>query len=373
MNVLVTGTRAPASMDIIRSLIKQGYQVYSADSLNFPLGRFVSGLKQHFTIPKPNRNLSQFISALKTILINYKIDLVIPTCEEIFFVSQSHDELSKYSRLLCEPFDRLNPLHNKYTFNQLALDYGLNAPKSWLLTTQEDKKKIPENETIVLKPVYSRFGSHVILKPSSKTIKELPLTRPYLAQAFLPGKEYCSYAIADQGKILIHSCYHPKYTAGPAAGMYFEPASIPSITQFIAIFCERYNFSGQIAFDFILEENETFVLECNPRATSGFHLIANQISWPSILQRQTQDSILSPQPFMLGLGMWLHGFSHFRKNRKQFIADYRKAHDVLKEDAYPWLKLKSLITLADITLCMIKEKKSFHQASTDDIEFNGEE
>lgn len=372
MNVLVTGSRAPASMDIMRSLIKQGYQVYSVDSMTFPLGRFVKGLKKHFTIPKPNRNLQGFLDAIKAIVIDYKIDLLIPTCEEIFFISQGYTELSKHTRLLCEPFERLNPLHNKYIFNQLAQEYELDAPESWLLTTQADKKKIPKDTAIVLKPVYSRFGSHVLIKPTQEKIDELPLHASYIAQRFVAGKEYCAYAIAHQGEVLIHSCYHPKYTAGPAAGIYFEPAEIESITNFIKVFCQRYQFSGQIAFDFILEKDKAFVLESNPRITSGFHLISDHINWSEILQGKPQTLQPSTKPFMIGLGMKVHGLPHLWANSKEFIKDYRKAQDVMRDNAYPWIGVKSLITIANILARMMIEKKNFHRASTDDIEFNGE-
>lgn len=373
MNVLVTGSRAPASMDIMRSLISQGNTVYSADSMRFPLGRFVKGMRKHFTLPKPNRNPANFLQALKAILIAYQIDLLIPTCEEIFFISQGYEDLSKYTTLLCEPFERLNLLHNKYEFNQLVHEYGLDAPESWLLTTEEDKKKIPSGQPIVLKPVFSRFGSHVIMKPSQKSINELPLNIPYLAQRFLMGKEYCAYAIAHEGEVLIQSCYHPKYLAGPAAGIYFEPVAIEAITRFIKHFCMKYQFNGQIAFDFILEEDKAFVLECNPRTTSGFHLIAKDLSWPEILAGQQQQYQLPTRPFMLGLGMILHGLKYLRKNPKQFIVDYQNAHDVLKDRAYPWLSLKSMMTLSNILVRMVKEKKNFHNASTDDIEFNGKQ
>ncbi len=372
MKVLVTGGRAPASMDIMRSLIHQGYTVYSADSMNFPLGRFVKGLKQHYTLPKPNSELKQFINALKTIILEDQIDLLIPTCEEILYVSQGYEELSKHTRLLCEPFVRLNTLHNKFIFNQMALDCGLDAPRSWLLTTDEDKAKIPVNQDIILKPIYSRFGSHLIIKPSPQALKELKLNVPYVAQLFLTGKEYCSYAIAEKGKVLVQTAYHPKYTSGPAAGIYFEPANIEAINHFVNVFCQKYQFSGQIAFDFIVREGKAFVLECNPRITSGFHLVSDQINWSTLLEGQIQHWSIPQQPYMLGLAMKLQGFNYFLKNPKAFIKDYKLAHDVLKNKAYPWLGLKSFMTIANIFFRMIKEKKNFHSASTDDIEYNGE-
>jgi len=371
VNVLITGTRAPSSMDIIRSLVQQGHAVYSADSMQFPLGRFVKGVKKHITLPKPNRDLPVFLQALKVILIDHHIDVLIPTCEEIFFVSQGYDELSQYTRLFCEPFSRLLPLHNKYAFNQRVMQYQLDAPASWLLTTQADKALVPPNIPLVLKPIYSRFGAHVIIKPAPDLLQSLPLSVPYVAQEFITGKEYCAYAISDHGKLLIHSCYHPKYMAGPSAGIYFEPANMPSITDFLTLFCMQYQFTGQIAFDFIFDGEKSLVLECNPRATSGFHLIADHIDWSTLFDGQVQVEKFQTEPYMLGLGMKIHGLHYLIQNPKQFVSDYQRAHDVLKDSAYPWLGLKSLMTTANIVLRMIKKRKSFHEASTDDIEFNG--
>ncbi|MBI2785198.1 MAG: ATP-grasp domain-containing protein [Legionella longbeachae] len=371
MNVLVTGTRAPASMDIIRSLIHQGHRVFGADSLHFPLGRFVKGLANHFTLPKPNNNLDLFIKELENILKAHSIDLLIPTCEEIFFLSQGYERLAKHCRVFFEPFSRLKDLHNKFKFNQLVDEYGLNAPKSWLLNTEQDKAQIPPNLDIILKPVYSRFGSHLIIKPSQEKIDALTLEVPYIAQEFITGKEYSSYAIADKGKVLIHSSYHSKYTSGPAAGIYFEPVEIQEISDFIEIFCNQYQFSGQIAFDFIFNKSKAYALECNPRVTSGFHLISEQINWPSLLQGQVQTYSLSSKPYMLGLAMKLYGFGYFCRDPNLFMKDYFRAHDVLKNRAYPWFGVKSLLTLANISARMIKERKNFHCASTDDIEYNG--
>lgn len=130
MKILVTGGRAPATMDIMRSLINQGYEVYGAESMLFPLARFVKGVKKHFVIPKPNQDLAAFLKAIKEIVIQNKIDLLIPTCEEIFHISQGYDELSKHTKVFCEPFERLNQLHNKYAFNQLVSEYDLTAPKA---------------------------------------------------------------------------------------------------------------------------------------------------------------------------------------------------------------------------------------------------
>lgn len=376
MNILVTGGRAPATMDIMRSLINQGFEVYGAESMLYPLARFVKGVKKHFVIPKPNHDLAAFLKAIKEIVIQYKIDLLIPTCEEIFHLSQGYEELSPHTKLLCEPFERLNQLHNKYTFNQLVSEYGLSAPQSWLMNTDKDKQALPKDAALVLKPVFSRFGTRTLIKPSQKIIAELAINEPYIAQHFIQGKEYSAYAIAHKGDVLIQSCYHSKYQAGRSTGIYFEPAEIKPITEFIKTFCKRFQFSGQIAFDFILENDKAYALECNPRVTSGFHLLTDKIDWHTILSGQRQYDIPNMQymqPYMLGQGMMLHCLKYIQKNPCQFIKDYQRAHDVLKHKAYPWLRLKSTLMMLNVLCRAARVKKGFYPASTYDIDFNGVE
>ncbi|KTD73328.1 ATP-grasp domain-containing protein [Legionella tucsonensis] len=375
MNILVTGGRAPATMDIMRSLINQGYEVYSAESMLYPLARFVKGVSKHFVIPKPNQDLTAFLKAIKEIVIQYKIDLLIPTCEEIFYISQGYEELSKHTKLLCEPFERLSQLHNKYTFNQLVNEYNLTAPQSWLMNTDKDKQILP-NEALVLKPVFSRFGSRTLIKPSKKIISELAINEPYIAQHYIQGKEYSAYAIVHKGEVLIQSCYYSKYQAGRSTGIYFEPVEIKPITEFIKTFCKCFQFSGQIAFDFILVNDKAYVLECNPRVTSGFHLLTDKIDWYTILSGQRQYDIPNMkymQPYMLGQGMMLHCLKYIPKKPRQFIKDYQRAHDVLRHKAYPWLRLKSILMMLNVLCRAIRVKKGFYPASTYDIDFNGVE
>lgn len=371
MNILVTGARAPATMDMMRTLINHGYSVYSAESMHYPIGRFVKGLSKHFVVPKPNNDLHAYLNAVKKIIINYKIDLLIPTCEEIFHISQGHEDFSKYTRVFCEPFSTLHQLHDKYAFNQLVLSYGLNAPESWLINSAKDKEHLPQNEALVLKPIFSRFGSKTIIKPTQKTIEKLPVNVPYIAQRFITGKEYSTYTIAHEGTILVQSCYHSKYVAGRSTGIYFIPAEIKLIDDFIKHFCERHHFSGQIAFDFIISDNKVYVLECNPRITSGFHLIADCIDWPALLNNGIQKNTRSDQSLMLGQGMVIHSLKYLSKAPKIFIKDYQRAHDVLKNEAYPWLGLKSTLTMMNVIFRAIKVRKNFYPASTYDIDFDG--
>jgi len=372
MNIIVTGSRAPAALDLMRALHAEGHQVYSADSMRFALSRFSNAATKHIVLPSPNREMTAYITALKDAIIEHQIDILIPTCEEIFFIARFHKELSLYCELFLEPLEKLIPLHNKYQFIKLVKNCGIGRPKTICLQSNEDKKYLP-NYDFVLKPVYSRFASHTLIKPTKKQIKRLQITVAYVAQEFIEGKEFCAYCIAKNGKLISYAIYHPQYTAGAAAGIYFKPETLEEIKVFTENLIKKIQFTGQISFDFIEKNQTVYILECNPRATSGLHLIAHHINWGEALQGKVQPLNYTQKPKMLRLAMLSYGLkAFFSKKSKQFVCDYQKADDVLMHRGDGWMHLKSTLAILEIIFRCLRYKKTFKNAATDDIEWNGE-
>lgn len=372
MKIMVTGSRAPAALELMRALYHQGHTVFSADSMKAPFSRYSKAVSKHILLPSPNRDLNHYFKTLKQAIIDNDIEILIPTCEEIFFISRFHKELSQYCQLFLEPLAKLTPLHDKFQFMKLVEDCDIGIPKTLLLNSNKDKELL--DQTIqVLKPVYSRFASFTLLKPTAKQIEQLDIKMPYVGQEFIEGKEYCAYAIAKNGKLICHAVYHPKYTAGSAAGIYFEAANPKGLKNFIEKLVKKINFTGQISFDFIENNSDLFVLECNPRATSGIHLMAQKINWQQALQGIPQSFQYPKNPKMLKFAMVSYGLKAlFSKNAKAFIEDYRKADDVLNQSDDKWMHLKSLPSMTEIFYRCLKFKKTFKDAATDDIEWNGE-
>lgn len=372
MRILVTGTRAPVALDLIRALSKQGHDVFSSDSMTFPLGRFSKFLTAYIKLPAPNRSLEKFKQKLIDIIQDHKIELLLPTCEEIFFISRYHQELSQYCQVFFDPLSKLACLHNKFSIMEQAQDCHINLPKTLLLKTNRDKEKL-DSRPIVLKPVFSRFASNVVIKPSTEKLKSINITTPYVAQTFIEGQEICVYALANKGELLNFCAYHPNYTAGRGAGIYFEPATSKHLERFLASFIKKMQFTGQISFDMIENEQGLFLLECNPRATSGLHLMADHIDWQKVFHGQKQKINLSSQPKMLKFAMVSYGLKvFFSKQRKQFIKDYKRAQDVINSEHDGWMHIKSLLSIANIIYRAIRYQKNFKDAATDDIEWNGE-
>src|SRR5690606_21765330 len=123
------------------------------------------------------------------------------------------------------------------------------------------------------------------------------------------------------------------YRAGQGSSIYFQPVMHAEIERQVASLVKGILYSGQIAFDFIEDAyGKIFVLECNPRATSGVHLLPPEFDWSGFLNgTPSQPPTRSlPRPKMIALAMLLFGLrTPNEKSFTKFRAAYRAADDVL--------------------------------------------
>ncbi len=275
--VLLTGGRAPATLELARQLAEAGHFVVAADSVRHSLCSYSRACPAFIRYPPPRQQYAAFVEALLSMIRQYDIDVLIPTCEETFYVARAWPTLSRLCQVFCEPISRLEVLHNKYRFNQLVRASGLPAPETLLLTSASDLQALPE-EGYVLKPAYSRFASSVLLPPLNtvKMAGQLSESRPWVAQTYLQGKTLCSYSVAHQGRLAAHSSYYSEVTSGQGAAIAFQHVPHEDCRRWVEHFVEHIGYSGQIAFDFIETTSGLQVLECNPRSTSGLHLFRSR-------------------------------------------------------------------------------------------------
>ncbi|VTR20119.1 Uncharacterised protein [Serratia fonticola] len=88
MNILITGARAPVAIEWARIALRSGHRVWLADSLKWPLGRFLQGIEGYLRLPSPRQDLAGYQRQLQGYLDQHAIELLIPTCEEIFYLSK---------------------------------------------------------------------------------------------------------------------------------------------------------------------------------------------------------------------------------------------------------------------------------------------
>lgn len=376
MHILILGARAPVSLEWARSFAEMGWTVSMADSLHFPLSRFSNACHHYYPLPEPKGNTAKWIDTLVGIVRTHGVDVVLPTCEEVFYLSYGLPQLSPHCTVVTSDFDLLHQLHHKYQFANMTKGWNVAAPETRLVESIEELSLYKSAEKLmVLKPAYSRFASQTLIKPTPRQWEQVHPTRahPWVIQDFIKGKEHCSLSLLVKGHVTAHACYHPQYRVGMGAGMYLKQTMPQEVLAFVQRFGVETGYTGQVGFDFIESEDGMFyVLECNPRGTSGVHLFGESPDrlCEALLMRPTEPFFPRSGPKMVGLAMIvsapLLGWD------RTFWKDFYKAKDVIgvEGDSMPlWIQP---LCLAEICLRALKKRTSLLEAATEDIEWNGQ-
>jgi predicted ATP-grasp superfamily ATP-dependent carboligase len=392
--IIVTGGRSPAALELSRLLHAGGHTVLAAESWRRHLCRASNSVSASFELPPPRTNPAGYAEALRSVIVACKADLVIPTCEEIYTIARYREMLSEYCDIFSEPLPVLAQLHHKGIFIQLAEAFGLNVPRTRMAESREELVALAEDrglfpDGVVMKPVYSRFASKVLVFPQRalnltkavKSIDSISATYPWVVQSYLPGRQLCTYSIAHHGVLTAHTAYWTKYTAGKGASVHFEHVLEKESLHFVEALVQGLSFTGQIAFDFKEDrEGRLLPLECNPRSTSGIHLLADTpgidlafIS-PSARSGREIEFPAARKPSMLGSAMLLGGWKDRRTVRawNEWLSDWVRGRDVLFRWNDPMPALEQLTMLGQLSMERMRTGLSFMELTTADIEWNGE-
>ncbi|HBI02572.1 MAG TPA: hypothetical protein DDY49_00900, partial [Paenibacillaceae bacterium] len=250
-------------------------------------------------------------------------------------------------QVFCKDIHTLWKLHNKWEFYKLVKNYGYAPPPTTCVTSHKELKDFlaRKEEKVVIKPVYSRFGSQVYFYEKGDHVPHLSISkeRPWIVQDFVQGTQYCSYSVSSHGKLLAHSLYSTKYTAGPGATVFFQHIENVEIQKFVSRIVKQENFTGQIAFDFFIDaQGRVYPIECNPRSTSGIHLFDGNKEFALSFIKENNKMITpaKDQAYMLGIPMLLYGVKSGTaiKHLPSFFKDFKGAKDVIfsKKDMKPF-------------------------------------
>lgn len=415
-NVLLTGGRAPVTLDLARMLHRAGHRVYVAESAVCHLCRLSRAVEQCYAVPSPRHETEAYLLEMKRLVQVCQIDLLIPMCEEVFYIAQEAERLRDHCRVLVSSLEQLHELHHKYDFIQLAESMGLPVPATHLINSRQEwvqAQVVLEMEgEWVWKPVYSRFAAKVCMPISSTAdfhgaeaepkkayagkIKQhsilsgppddvtISAASPWVAQAYVAGQMLCTYSVAYEGKIVAHATYDSRYRTGSVgASVFFEQVEHEGAYEWVRQFVQATGFSGQIGFDFIeAEDGQVYAIECNPRATSGIHLfypgdgLVRALLVPAELVKEAE--VVIPKlgsKAMLALPMLGSGLQQLwqKGSLTAWMTAWRGTRDVvyLRNDVEPLFEQFAVVLNA--WHLARKHKFSLTEALTHDIEWNGEQ
>lgn len=365
--ILITGTRAPSALELARLFSAAGSKVYAVDSLKQTLCSASNCIEKSFTVPPPKQQPDEYINSINAIVRSEKIDVLIPTCEEIYTLAKYRSRIN--CDVFCDSMDCLVELHNKFRFIQKVEALGLAAPKTWKVQTQAEAVQFKGN--YVLKPCFTRFATeiHYLFHPLPSI--DISPIKPWIVQEYLNGPAFCTYSIARRGVLRAHVTYPVKQRIGNGACIYFEAVEHLGIQEWVTRFIKRTGFHGQIAFDFIEgSDGIAYPIECNPRATSGVHLFSSELLKAFL----TDGDLLLPhdQKRMVTLAMLTHGFPNSFTMMRNWFSALSQAHDVIWNFRDPLPFFAQFAVVYSLWKRAKQTQQTVLKVSTEDIEWNGE-
>ncbi|MBO9460648.1 ATP-grasp domain-containing protein [Labrenzia sp. R5_0] len=376
--VLITGARAPVALHHARLFHAAGWRVVLADMPARPVSRASRACALYQRLPSPRFHPEDFTDALEALIEREKPSLIVPTCEEVFYLAAIRERRGLGAELFAPGLDLLQTSHNKHDFIKLCERLGIAVPETRLLTSREDVTDLGKQaESLVFKPVWSRFAGQVLVSPASRKLTQVvpSAAMPWVAQERLEGDEISAYVLARDGKVLAVSMYRSLYRAGAGAGICFEPVTDPAARAFTETFVGNTGWTGQVSFDLMrLEDGSVRPLECNPRATSGLHFFKDAARFVRTLL-QGGDEVLPDVTDIqaVRLAMWVYGLPSALRSRD--FAHFREvlgaAEEILRTEDDPAPGRAQIPALLEIAAIAMRNRISLQSATTRDIEWNG--
>ncbi len=119
MKVLVTSSRMPFALGMVRELAAAGHEVYAADDYERSPGSHSKYLAGHFVYPSPRERTDEFVAELGRIVAEAGIEVIVPAFEEAFYLAARGGDLAGKARVFTASFGALARLHDKAEFGRL--------------------------------------------------------------------------------------------------------------------------------------------------------------------------------------------------------------------------------------------------------------
>jgi len=373
LTVLLTLGRLPKALDLARAFCARGARVIVAEPHGWHLCRVSRAVHRSVPVTAPVTDRQAYLRDLLRVVIEERVDLVVPVSEESMHVAGLRALLPAGVRLASVEQSRLLALHDKLGFIRAANGRGLPAPESYPLGTPEALRLTAEFDT-VCKPRFGCGGRGVQLLRAGESPPAVDPGWPRLVQYRLVGETVCGFAIARGGALLGSVQYRPRILSGTVAVAFERLDPIPAVADWMRTFVAAERHDGFIAFDFIVgDDGVARAIECNPRATSGVHFFTAQALSAMLLDGEV---VASPyrtqrllQQFFPTLTEWNSAFRNWARWRA--VLDVLvSARDVTWQWSDPLPLLTMPLTAAGIIWQAARRSVPFGEVATLDIDYH---
>lgn len=376
--VLITGARALPALDIARSLRAAGFEPHLADCSPAWVARFSNSGGPVHRYASPVHRPAQFGRDLRRLIARLDSVIVIPTCEEVFHLAALMQEDGVADRLFAPPLDRLATLHAKDRFAALCERLSLPVPETVVVSDRTALEAWSGTAgDHVFKPVWSRFGSRALIGPDPAEVAGITPTpaEPWVVQRRIMGEEVSFYAVCHQGRVVAFSAWGSDWRLPGGASYAFRPLPEDRVERLRPLADALAGFvgTGQVSCDAIIDAGgRPWLIECNPRATSGVHLFGRSAAFGTALLGRG-EAVPAAGARHVGPALWHYGLPAARREGRlhDWRVQRRDGHDVVTAPGDPWPALGLQIDATVFGLRALRAGLPFTMALTGDIEWNG--
>ena len=285
MRILVTSSRNPFALDLIRKLGSTGHTVFAADTYDGAMGSHSKCAAGHSVYASPTFDTDQFITDISNYVEENDIEFILPTFEEAFYLAARRGDLPEGVEVFTGPFDKLAVLHDKVSFQRLCEDAGVPIPETVVATDKESlQAAIDRFPQYFARAAFSRGGVALLTNTGplagAMTVEECNPTpeQPWIIQPFVDGPMACTYATVVDGRVTSMVTYRTPEQWAHSTGIEFVADDSTKTLEYTQKIVDQLDphYSGQLSFDFVDHEGELLAIECNPRATNGTLMLEAQ-------------------------------------------------------------------------------------------------
>lgn len=303
MRVLVTSSRNPFALDIIRKLGSAGHTVVASDTYAGAMGSHSRFAHAHEVTASPTFATDQFIADVVRIVDAHEIDLILPSFEEAFYLAARVHDLPAGVQLFAGGFAELARLHDKASFQRLAAAAGVPIPETIVATDDASlHAAIARFPRFFARAAFSRGGEALLTDTGplagAMSVRDCHPTpdQPWIVQPFVDGPMVCSYSVIVDGRVTAHCTYTAPEQWAHSTGIAFRSADSTQTLAYVRTLIATLDpaFTGQLSFDWVDHEGQLSAIECNPRPTNGVILLDTDAFVAGLTGSADEPAVVAP-------------------------------------------------------------------------------
>ena len=313
VKIFVLDGRSLASLAIVRSLGKKGFEIQCGEEFGLNLTRFSKYVKKSWIYPSPNTSPDAFIEEIKKITLREKFDMIIPVRDDTTLLIAKHaQDLSHITNLYIAEYDAIRLLQDKAETIKIAHQCGVPHPRTYFPEETDLHEILAHLRTPFLIRARISSGSRGIafVREGQDFLEQYEsVKRDFgepMIQEYVQKKSYCTACVLlDQNSDEVASFAYERVKEYPLSG---GPTVVgiscknDEVIRYATSLLKRIGWRGVAEVEFIIDQQGIpKLLEVNPRFWMPLNLaIQSGVDFPYLLyQLAMKNPVSKPETYTI--------------------------------------------------------------------------